>query len=324
MESAFPVIGNAEEPIQEESKEAYLLKQWGEEEEQVYQEKYEKKIPLLVYSITRRGAEVMYQSDLDHDGEKEFYAKKDSILCFTAVGYGKNYYHYLTGELYGEGKHEGKRGLEYIMGKNGERIDWEALSGLDIWATDWTSCIFWVEKIERENIIFMKYYNYYNFMGLIEGYRIQEGSHEVVLSVEYRPSVDIFVRYEQKSKEEQEAILTYMVCMEEKEDTNYPQIYGLQDRELEKKINQELEGLLRENREVFLKKGMGMRWTGGVGYNVVSATKEKLLLNYVVFGELAHGVAVDVFVEIDLKSGVIQFVEDWNLTREYFHERAGW
>ena len=69
---------------------------------------------------------------------------------------------------------------------------------------------------------------------------------------------------------------------------------------------------------------MGMRWTGGVGYNVVSATKEKLLLNYVVFGELAHGVAVDVFVEIDLKSGVIQFVEDWNLTREYFHERAGW
>lgn len=314
---------SAEKQVEEDSEEYDLLSKLGEEEKEEYEKKYEKTMPLSFGSAAlTRGARVMYHSDIDNDGEEEIYAKAHDLLgIFTD----RSFYLYRTGELYQEGKYEGKWGLNYLLANNGERTDLKTLCGLDIWSKGYIPQMFFVGKVGKENITFIQYYDNHYLIALIEGYRIRERSYETVLSVKYRPKIRFQIAYERRTKEEQEAIPTYFIYLEEKEEIVSPKMIGLSDQELEKTINENVETILQENMEEFTK-GRIYGGVEGACYNVIYATKEMVLIDYVAVGlnGVGHGTGVEIFVEINLKNGAIQLYKDLEMTQEEVEECVGW
>lgn len=231
----------------------------------------------------------VYQSDLDNDSEPELYAMDSDYLGMGVLDASSRCrYIYPTGELYGDGKHEGEWGLQYVMADGMQLTDFEQLCGLDIWASDYVPQVFWVEKCGDENITFIKYFAGDYLDCLIEGYCIKDGGYETVLSVEYHPMISTVVTYEWP-KEGKEA-LTYTVHLLENEDVRYPVpvIYGLPDGKLQDGINAEMERLLYGEIEKFLYDEMEKlrQWwdeerqvlVGGGGLTVQSATSENLNL----------------------------------------------
>lgn len=317
--------GNAEKPIQEGSKEEVLLKRLGEEEKKEYEETYSKEgLSLLFYSVTTLTGAKWYQSDLDNDGIEESYVKGSDYLGMRRFVV---FDLYKTGELYGDGKYEGKIGLNYLMEKDGIRTDFEKVGNLNIWQTERIPQIFWIESCGEENIVWMLYRDPYYFRAWIDGYRMKDGKNEKVLSVEYQPEVSIQATCEWKTEEELEEILTYGIYLEEKEGIDYPRVYGLEDAILQEEIERNTEKFFQEEGlEVGKPIRWELKWDGSALYQVISATKEKVVLRYLMLFEVGErGTSEDIYLTIHVKTGEICFCEDWEAEQEMFQkENRGW
>ncbi len=314
--------GNQEKPIMEGSKEHLLLEQLEleanyQERERLkrkYQEMYGKEVSFylktvvpMVFSdiLLEEGSYALawtFQSDLDQDGEMELYAKETSYLGVEVYN-SVSSYSYRTGELYG--KYEGKRGLQYAMVKNGKLINFESLCGLELWTEEYMPSMFWVEEEKGEVITYVKYYDEYYKKSLIEGYEIREGSYEKVLSVLYQPEILFTRKYQKKTEEEKKKGLTYMIYLEQTDETGYPKLYGLEE-EQEKKLNEKLEEYTDERKGAFLE------WYGGgihsVNVGILSATKENVVFSYRIHGYYKWEVCYIVFM-MDLETGEIHELE---------------
>ncbi len=315
--------GNQETPIMEGSKEHFLLEQlerkarYQEKErwERTYQETYGKEysfyvsstVPSTIFLSSERkpsALEEAFQSDLDQDGEMEYYAKKKWYLGLEISLHGRSYF-YRTGELYGNGKYEGKEGLQYVLVKDGKLIDFKSLCGLELWTEEYMPSMFWVEEEKGEVITYVKYYDEYYKKSLIEGYEIREGSYEKVLSVLYQPEILFTRKYQKKTEEEKKKGLTYMIYLEQTDETGYPKLYGLEE-EQEKKLNEKLEEYTDERKGAFLE------WYGGgihsVNVGILSATKENVVFSYRIHGYYKWEVCYIVFM-MDLETGEIHELE---------------
>ncbi len=318
MESANEELfqGEAEEHLKEEAEELELLEKLGKEQSEDYKEKYEKDRKLQFLSAGFRSSITSkYHSDLDNDGEEEIYGKADAeILGMMTEG---SKYYYRTGEFLGEGK----QGLDYILVDGENWVDFETLCGLKIWSGKWIPQIFWVEPWEGKNITFFKYYDENYLIGRIEGYRIQEGSYETVVSVTYYPNYTFEMIKEEKTKEELEQTADYLVCMEKKEgiDVRIPVIHGLSNQELEEKINQNLEKILLENMESYAEGYLFYKGVLSTIYNNMIAAKDYLLFDYTLQGlDIVKRIeTVTMFVEIDLKNGEIGLYRDFDMEKEF-------
>lgn len=315
-------VGDAEEILEKESEEYAFLERIGMEEAEEYRNRYLDRYRELT------GSENLYasyaagfvggrgcRSDLDNDGEPELYAQMAAVLGLHG---GFRCRIFLTGELYGNGKHEAESGLIYSMENEGERTDFEKLCGLDIWSSDDIPQAFWVERCGEENITFMKYYDRHYFTCLIEGYCIKEGSYETVLSIRCRPMISNAPVYEWHDENEDEGALSYTIHLPDGRDIRYPYpvLYGLQDMEIQNQINDTMEALLQEKIDTFFEweEGQERRIWDGAWCNVLYAAKEKLVLNYIICYEHEGWERVygeDVCLEIDLMNGEVLLSDYW-------------
>ena len=312
--------GNQEKSVARGSEEHLLLKELEVEANRKenwkwkdrYEETYERSCFFTSGYAVGSSAQMVFQSDLDQDGEMELYAKK--VLPFNIKVNG-NYY-YKTGELYENGKYEGKTGLKYALLKDGNLTNFESLCGLDLWSEDYMPYMFWVEGEEGEVITYVKYYDEYYKKSLLEGYRIKEGSYEKVLSVLYQPELLFTRKYEKKTEEEKENVLTYMVYLQRiaKEKyvvTAYPKIYGL-EKDLEKKLNRELEQYIKE-RDAYSEYL--------IESYILSATKKQVVFNYIAYGS-RRGDILKLNFMVDLETGKIQKLE--NEEADLYYQEKGW
>lgn len=303
--------GDAEIPVREEQEEYDMLIRIAVEEESEYEKKYQEQsglTGLFITTIAGYGDYMMEQSDLDNDGRPEWYAKAIGTLGMINRA---NMLVYPTGELYGDGKHEGEWGLKYNMVSQGRRTDFEQLCGLDIWSSDDIPQAFWVEQCGGENITFIKYYDKNYFTCLIEGYCIRNGSYETVLSVCYRPVVSCDPVYEWHIASEREEALTYTVHLPVGREIQYPYpvLYGLQDEEVQSKINDAMAELLQERIDSRLEdmEVVNNPFLPRVSCNVLSAQKEQLVLKYILYDD--HTLSGSVCLEADLENGDVRIFD---------------
>ena len=327
--------GNQEKPIMELSEEHFLLEQLENEAiyqkkkrlKKEYQEMYGKEVSfgsgfLIIPSMfsTYQGRSIAlsraFQSDLDQDGEMEFYAKEVMYLGVNISLHGQSY-RYRTGELYG--KYEGKEGLQYVLVKDGKLIDFKSLCGLELWTEEYMPSMFWVEEEKGEVITYVKYYDEYYKKSLIEGYKIREGSYEKVLSVLYQPEIVFTRKYQKKTEEEKKKGLTYMVYLEQTDETGYPKLYGLEE-EWEKELNEKLEVYMDERKEAFFERyPCGVR---SVNLGILSTTKEKVVFYYEIHGCYTPD-SLDLIFMMDLETGEIHESGEYDVGHWYF-QKVGW
>lgn len=256
--------------------------------------------------------------DIDNDGEEEWYAKTKSKLCLSAhVGTG--IHDFMTGELYGNGRHEGKYGLIYTMVKEGAGTNIGEISGLDIWNGEDTPQMFWVEKKGKENITYIQYADGRpGGGGRIVAYDIRDGAHEKVLEVCYRPVYTFREKYETNRNPDNG--LHYTVRMSVKKGT--AEIYGMENPKIQDGINREIKAFLWEKLMQVLYPGNGPVFQGFLDFNVISATEDKLELYFVVlygYEGVERGYGENMILEIDLKDGNVRLAGD-----ERIGQKSGW
>ena len=213
------------------------------------------------------------------------------------------------------------------MEKDKIRTEFEKIGNLNIWETGRIPQIFWVESCGQENIVWILYRDPYYFRAWIDGYRIKDGKNENILSVEYQPEVSIQATCEWKTEEELEEILTYGIYLEEKDGVDYPRVYGLEDAILQEKLEKNTEKFFQEEGlEVGKPIRWELKWDGSAIYQVISATKEKIVLKYLMLFEVGErGTSEDIYLTINIKTGEVGFCEDWEAEREAFQkENRGW
>ena len=309
--------GDAEGILSKESEEYAALERIGREEAEGYLYRYRELTgnkSLSVGYATGSNSVIACQSDLDNDGIPELYAQHTTYL---GIRCGFKAVIYLTGELYGNGKHEGEWGLIYSLENGGQRTDFEQLCGLDIWSSDDIPQAFWVEPCGEENITFFKFFDQNYFTCLIEGYCIREGSYETVLSVRYRPIVFCETVYEWHEDAENDDVLSYTVHLpiDKENQYQYPVLYGLENEELQDNINDTIATVLQEKVSTFVggEDGQGNQVWSGASCRVLSAEKGRLVLKYAVCNRYEGwqiGWGKYLCLEINLGSGEVLY-SDW-------------
>lgn len=314
------LVGGAEKMLDRESEEYAVLNRIAQEETEEYENKYQRCIYINAMEL---GPEIACQSDLDNDGTPELYARVHYYL-----GMWDRYMPmiYPTGELYGNGKHETEFGLVYSLGNNGRRTDFEQFCGLDIWSSDNIPQAFWVEQCGEENITFIKYYDQDYSACLIEGYYIQEGSYETVLSVHFCPVVSCNPIYEWREDGENKGALSYTVHLPKDKQVLYPNpvLYGLENEEIQNTINEAIAVLLQEKIDADLvleEEWGGWEWTRA-HCDVLTATNEKLILKYRYY---KGGQGENICLEVNLKSGEVRIL-DYLLSDDNYRNKIemGW
>lgn len=311
--------GTAETHLEKESDESDLLKGITWEKEREYKQKYFEpagRRNIYYNSADEYAVSRIWRSDIDNDGLEEVYAK--AVCSLNLVMQAGNYFYpFLTGELYGDGRHEGREGLEYTIAKNGEGEDLESLCGLDIWAGEDTPQMFWVDRCGAENIIFILYKELWTGgCGRVEGYDIRAGKYEKIMEVRYVPEFSFHEEYEQN--EGKAGYPPYTVRLYAK--TGKAEIVGMKDRKLQENINNKIEVLLWESLMELVHQ-RNASFDGNVNFNVLAAERDKLklyvIINYGVGSEDGYG--EELFMEVNLKDGKVYLTEPVMI-----EEERGW
>ena len=256
--------------------------------------------------------------DIDNDGENELYAKAKDDLNLKMMA-GNGWHAFMTGELYGGGRHEGKYGLNYTMVQNGERTDFKEICGLDIWDGEETPQMFWVDKKESGNITYIQYEDTEDWgRGRIEAYDIRDGSFEKVLEVRYMPVYSFEEEYEKNRSKGGE--LSYAVRISAKGGT--AEIFGMGNRQLQERINSRIKACLWEKLMERMSSGDTPLFEGQVECNVLLAEKERLVLDFLyVYGYegMERGYGEGMTMEIGLSDGTVRLTD-----REKTEPETGW
>lgn len=314
--------GSAETLLDEDSDDYMQLKEISQEEKLEYAIRFQELAGgngMYFSPAIGSSASIMCRCDIDNDGEDEMYVKVRGELNMTSwVGY--NWHAIMTNELYGNGKHEGKYGLKYTMVKKGERIDFEKICGLDIWNSENTPQMFWVDKSGNENITYLQYEDIrYGGGGKIEAYDIKSEGYEKVMEVCYAPVCSFQEKYERNKYRASQ--LSYTVRMSAKLGT--AEIFGMENQQLQTRINDGIKVLLWEKLLERLNRNDSPIFSGKVDINVFSATDEKVVIYFLIeydYIGIDRGYGEKVVMEINLKDGTIRLL---NLEREYEQE-TGW
>lgn len=312
----FPdsIAGDAEEALEEGTEDYIRLERIDEERWEHYRAGYgedDRGNEYMFTTILNRSKPEAHQSDIDNDGETEAYAKRNDLLGRT--GYYRTNEIYKTGELYGNGRHEGRWGLDYVMEDGGEGTDFEKLCGLDVWQGEYTPQAFWVDRCGEENITFMAYADR-EYMGMrIEGYCIRNGGYERVLCVEYRPRIKCTLRHDRRKGNQDGGVLSYAVNMVPRGEREYPRIYGMEDEGLQEEINGRLKEKLEEKTDAFFDERPYIIDCGS-WCNVESASEKFLVLMYDIVYEYEDWDRTwgeEIYVGINLENGEIEFYEKY-------------
>lgn len=304
-------MGSAEILLDEDSGDYTELGKISEEEAGEYSRRYSGQAggkdvffsPAAGYS----GAYIC-RCDIDNDGENELYAKaKDDLNLKMMTGNG--WHAFMTGELYGGGRHEGKYGLNYTMIQNGERTDFKEICGLDIWDGEETPQMFWVDKKECGNITYIQYEDTENWgRGRIEAYDIRDGNYEKVLEVRYMPVYSFEEEYEKNRSKGGE--LSYAVRISVK--GGAAEIFGMGNRQLQERINSRIKSFLWEKLLERMNRGDAPLFDGQVECNVVRAEEKRLVLRFLfVYGYegVEHGCGEGIGMEISLMDGTVRLTD---------------
>lgn len=300
--------GDAEEKLGTDSKEYARLQQIGFVAEGKYQNQASTGSQKMLGMSALRNVsdEVIYQSDLDNDGKKEIYAKRHSLVGIFCGDYFRK-----KGKEYGE--HAGNWGLLCTMMKEGEETTFLELGGLDIWGTEWIPQMFCVKEEDGKNIVYLKYEDSAFENALVEGYYIHDGGYEKVASVQFRSKVSCTLEYEWKEAGEEKEPLHYMVTLLKKGERNYqyPELYGMEEKELQNTINEEIEKELNQKIVEFLEKQGKDTIYDYARCNIFFATQEELLLKYALIyspAPEARAFRKDMMIAIDRISGEVSVI----------------
>ncbi len=306
------IIGDAEEAIDAGTERYKLLERIDEQRREKYTDRYgtDDRGNGYTFGIVMSGSKAEAQRvDIDNDGEMEACAKAEHILGRMG-GSGR---FYKTGELYGNGRHEGRKGLDYVIEDEGEGTDFKKLCGLDIWQGEYTPQAFWVNRCGEKNITFIAYADR-EYVGMrIEGYCIRNGGYERVLSVEYRPRIMCRLRYDRRKGNWDGGVVRYVVNMVFRGERKFPKIYGMEDEELQEEINGRLEEKLGAKIDDYLSEHQTKKYVGSLCNVELASEKYVVLLYQPVYRFVSwdRGWGEYIYVGINLENGEIEFYENY-------------
>lgn len=269
------------------------------------------------------GGETAYRCDIDNDGTDELYARACGPLNME-IKTGNERYRFMTGVLYGGGRHEGEYGLVYTMARDGKRTDFGGICGLDIWKADDVPQMFWVEKCGVGNTTCILYKEKRGGGGRIEAYDIRNGKSKKVMEIAYTPEISVRAEYERNARTQSGP--GYAVRMSGK--IGNAEIYGMEDKKIQEQVNENIKMRLWENMQECLHRNGQTYFRGRVYSNVLSAAGDRVVLLFALtyshegvereYGEVSmmEIYVESVCMEVNLKSGEACIQEQYQIKGE--------
>lgn len=274
-------------------------------------------------SALELGGETAYYCDIDNDGTDELYARACGPLNME-IKTGNERYRFMTGALYGGGRHEGEYGLVYTMDRGGKKTDFGEICGLDIWKADDVPQMFWVEKCGTGNTTCILYKEKRGGGGRIEAYDIRNGKNKKVMEIAYKPEISVRTEYERNTQAQSGP--GYAVRMSVKRGN--AEIYGMEEQKIQEQVNENIKMRLWESMQECLHQSGKSYFRGSVYSNVLSATGERVVLLFTLtysregvereYGEVSiMEISVEsVCMEVNLKSGEVCIQEQYQIKEE--------
>ncbi len=269
----------------------------------------------------------IFRCDINNDGAEEEYIKSYGPLGIFETETWRWWENISrpTGRIYG--KHEGEWGLLVYMESDGKETDFYRMCGLDIWNRELTPRMFWVERPNEKNIIYLLFSDENRTRSEIEGYEINGKEYRKILAVKCQgKGVLKELDYEWKEEQEQGGVMytietVYPIEEGEPDNRTYVEIRHMDDKLAEERINDRIKA---EIRRIIRKTEWREKWTDEGIYPkmwVMKADREEAVFGYGVVYRPSAGSGYELlktYIRVDLRTGCCEEIESAD------QDQAGW